>query len=112
MDPDMVADRTLRLEGLVDARSTAQVRSALYALLDAGSGDVYVDLSAVEAVDVVALRVFAAADRVARRAGGRVVLSGCPPLVRRLLNVSHLRRVLRIIDSAPGVPLQEPAPGV
>lgn len=104
MDPGTIRDRTLRLEGMVDVRTTAEVRAALYALLEAFRGDVYVDLSAVEAVDVTALKVFAAADRVARRAGSRVVLTGCPPLVRRLLHVSHLRRLLRTAERVPGTP--------
>ena len=112
MDSSTVQERTLRLEGLVDARSTAEVRSALYALLDAVRGDVYVDLSAVDAVDVTALKVFAAADRVARRAGRSVVLIGCPPLVRRLLHVSHLRRLLRTATWVPHAPEEGPAPGV
>ncbi len=108
MDFSVVPGRTLRLEGLVDARSTAEVRTALYALLDSGPGDVYVDLSAVEAVDVTALKMFAAADRVARRSGGRVVLSGCTPPVRRLLHVSPLRRLLRTIERAPFGPQKKP----
>jgi anti-anti-sigma factor len=112
MDSSVVRDRTLRLEGLVDVRSTAEVRAALYALLDTVRGDVYVDLSAVEAVDITALRVFAVADQVARRAGSRVVLIGCQPMVRRLLRISHLSRLLRTANWTGGVPEQGAAPEV
>jgi anti-anti-sigma factor len=84
---------TLVLAGDFDARSTFQVRTALYDLL-AAHDDVVVDLSAVEAVDLIALKVLAAASRRSVQAGRRLTLRGCGPAVRRILHVSRLARVV------------------
>jgi anti-anti-sigma factor len=88
--------RTVVLSGDVDVRSTDEVRRAVYAALAGRQGDVVVDLSDVENVDLTALRVLAVATREASRQGQHLVLRGCGPGVRRLLHLSHLIRVLEV----------------
>jgi anti-anti-sigma factor len=85
----------LVLEGDFDARSTFQVRNALYDLLSSFD-DVVVDLSAVGAVDVTALKVLAAASRRTAAEGRHLTLRGCCPAVRRMLHLSRLARVVEV----------------
>lgn len=85
----------LVLQGDFDARSTWEVRDALYDLLEGHERDVVVDLTDVVCADVTALRVLAAATRYAYREGHRVRLRGATPAVRRLL---HLSRLIRVVE--------------
>ncbi len=95
MDATTTHDGTLMLTGRFDGRSTALVRDLLYARIDEG-GDVVVDLSGVDSVDVTALRLLAAAGALLERDGRSLVLRGCAPAVRRLLAVSRLRTRLQV----------------
>ena len=93
---DIVSDgSTLVLSGSFDARSTFQVRTAIYEHLNAHDRDVVIDLSDVEFVDVTALKVLAVATRQASRSGQQLTLRGCNGAVRRLL---HMTRLIRVVD--------------
>lgn len=87
---------TLGLTGSLDVRCTAELRAAVYELLEEQVGDVRVDISRVESVDLTTLKMLAVANRVAERQGRRVVLAGGSPGVRRLLHLSHLRWMLPV----------------
>jgi anti-anti-sigma factor len=93
---------TLRVSGQVDVRTIAELREALYAHLEEHPGDPVLDLSGVESVDLAALRMIAVASRVAVRQGRRLLVTGCPPMVRRLLHLSHLRALVAVEDGAGG----------
>jgi anti-anti-sigma factor len=87
---------TLVLSGDFDARSTMQVRAAIYGHLAAqGEGDVHIDLTDVRLVDLIALKVLAVATREASRSGQHLTLRGCGPGPRRLL---HLSRLIRVVE--------------
>jgi anti-anti-sigma factor len=87
---------TLVLTGSLDVRCTAELRAAVYHLLDERVGDIRVEISRVESVDLTTLKMLAVANRVAEREGRRVVLSGGTPGVRRLLHLSHLRAMIPV----------------
>jgi anti-anti-sigma factor len=87
---------TLVLSGSLDVRCTAELRTAVYALLERCDGDVFVDVSQVESVDMTTLKMLAVANRAAERGGHRVVLRGGSPGLRRLLHLSHLRWMLPV----------------
>jgi anti-anti-sigma factor len=87
---------TLVLAGHFDVRSTWEVRTAIYELLGSHDGDVVVDLTGVDAVDLTALKVLAVATREAGRDGHHLVLRGCSGAVRRLLHLSHLMRMVEV----------------
>jgi anti-anti-sigma factor len=80
----------------LDVRSVAEVRDALHAAIDAGDGDLVVDVSGVELVDAAGLGVLVGADRRARRAGRRVVLLDAGPRLRLILRATRLHRVLSL----------------
>ena len=86
----------IALEGRLDARSVADVRAALWAAIDAGTGDLVVDVSGLETVDATGLGMLLGADRRAKLAGRRVVFRDAAPRVLRLLRATRLNRVLTL----------------
>ncbi len=89
----------LVLAGDFDVRCTREVRAAIYEHLR-GYGDVVIDMTDVDTIDLTALRVLAVATRNAKRAGHHLVLRGCGPAVRRLLHLSHLIRRVEVERTA------------
>ncbi len=90
------SENTLELTGSLDVRRTAELRVAVYRLLEEHSGDVRVGLSRVESIDLTTLKMLAVANRVAGRQGRRVILTGGSPALLRLLHLSHLRWMLPV----------------
>jgi anti-anti-sigma factor len=87
---------TLFLAGRFDGRSTSTVRDALYRHIEAQGGDVVVDLSEVESIDVTALKVLAAATKYMERANRQLMLRGCSPSLRRVIAFTRLRRLVQV----------------
>ena len=86
----------LAVYGRLDGQAAADVREALHAAIDAGSGDLVVDLSGVELVDATGLGVLVGAHRRAADAGRRVVLREAQPRLMRILRLTRLHRVLTL----------------
>src|SRR6185312_16470701 len=95
------------ITGHLDVTTAADLRAELVALLErdadphADTGartDLIVDLSAVDAVDMVGVGLLVGVHRQAQRHGRRLVLTGVPPRVMRLLTATRLRRVLAVRD--------------
>jgi anti-anti-sigma factor len=91
-----INEDTLELTGSLDVRCTAELRTALYGLIESRQGDVHVDIARVESIDMTTLKMLAVANRFAERQGRRVVLRGGTPGVRRLLHLSHLRWMIPV----------------
>jgi anti-anti-sigma factor len=86
---------TIHLSGDFDVRSTWEVRTAIYELLEGHDADVVVDLTDVSAIDMTALKVLAVATR-----GHHLTLRGCGPSVRRMLHLSRLSRFVEVERAA------------
>jgi anti-anti-sigma factor len=84
------------LSGQLNSRTAADVRVALHAAIDAGSGDLIVDLREVDLVDSTGLGLLVAAHRRAGRCSRRLVLRCVPPSLNRLLLLTRLDRILAI----------------
>ena len=91
---------TLVLHGDFDVRSTFMVRNAIYERLDGYRCDVIVDMTAVDAIDVTALRVLAVATRRATRSGHHLTLRNCGPSVRRMMHLSRLAHSFEVERAA------------
>jgi anti-anti-sigma factor len=97
----VASGREIALDGRLDVRSVSDVRAALYAAIDAGTGDLVVDVSGVETIDATGLGMLLGADRRAKLAGRRVVLRDAGPRVIRLLRATRLHRVLTVDEPVP-----------
>ena len=89
-----VPGQRLSLDGRLDVHNAADVRLALVDAVSAGSGDLLVDLSEVEALDATGLGVLVGAHRRADRAGRTLVLTDCSLPVARVLFLTRLEKVL------------------
>ena len=97
---EIEAGQVLALRGRLDVAVAPDVRLALAAAMTAGSGELVLDLSGLEAVDATGLGVLVGAHRHAGREGRVLVLRDVGPTVARLLFVSRLDRVLRTSRTA------------
>jgi anti-sigma B factor antagonist len=84
----------------LDVRSVGEFRTHLTAVQDAAIGDVVVDMSALEVIDLAGLGMLAAAHVRSERSGHRLVLRNCSKELRRLLAVTRLNRVLHVERTA------------
>jgi anti-sigma B factor antagonist len=90
---------TFHVVGPLDVTTAATARADLTELLAAeGSSDLVIDLEHVGALDTVGLGLLVGIHRQAQRRGRRLVLTGVPPRVMRVLAITRLRRVLTIED--------------
>lgn len=85
---------SIALSGRLDVHVAADVRNALAEAVDAGQGELVLDLTEVEAVDATGLGVLVGAHRRAQRAGRTLVLEQVPVSVGRLLLITRLDKVL------------------
>lgn len=91
LDVDVITPGArLRLAGRLDTRSAPAVRAALHGAVDAGSGELVLDLGALEIWDGTGLGVLVGAARRAQRAQRRLVLTAVRPRELRLLRVARV----------------------
>ncbi len=93
--------RLVVLTGRLDVSSVADVRLVLHAAVDDGTGDLFLDASAVEAIDASGLGVLVGAHRRAGRAGRRLVVAAGSTPVLRMLHLTKLDRVLCLSAAVP-----------
>lgn len=86
----------LAVGGRLDVRSAADARTVLHSAVDAGRGDLVLDLTELDSWDATGLGVIMEAHRRAGRANRRLVLRGVPPQMERLLVATRLHRILTI----------------
>ncbi|MDT0319739.1 STAS domain-containing protein [Streptomyces millisiae] len=86
----------LVVAGRLDVRSAADARTALHRAVDAGDGDLVLDLAGLDSWDATGLGVIMGTHRRAGRCGRRLVLHDVPPRMRRVLVATRLHRVLTI----------------
>ncbi|NAZ86728.1 STAS domain-containing protein [Kineococcus sp. T90] len=90
--------RLVRLSGRLDVHTVPEVRTALHAAVDRGSGPLVVSVEGVVLADATALGVLVGAHRRAQRAGRELVLRDVPLPALRLVRVTRLHRVLHVED--------------
>jgi anti-anti-sigma factor len=98
MQTTVTFGQRVALAGRVDAVAAAGIRSVLHAAVLDGTGELTVDMSAVEALDAVGLGVLMGTHRLAAANGRSLVLTGCQPRISRLLRAIRLHRVLQLTE--------------
>lgn len=93
----------VHVHGRLDVHTVPDVRQALHAAVDAGTGDLVVHVDDIVVADATGLGVFVGAHRRAQRTGRNLVLTGVPLPALRLLRVTRLHRVLQVEDEGPSV---------
>jgi anti-sigma B factor antagonist len=89
------------LEGALNARRVPDVRIPLHRAVDEAHGDLVVDLSEVDRIDVTGIGLLVDAHRRASRLGHRLLLRNVPPNVARMLAVTRLNRILHFESPRP-----------
>ena|ERR671914_536225 len=84
------------LVGRLDSATVGDVRRRLHAAVADGSGDLVVDLSGVETIDVTGLGVLVGAYRKAARRGRGLRLRAVPANVMQILISTRLYRTLPV----------------
>jgi anti-sigma B factor antagonist len=82
------------LSGRLDARNTPVARALLHELVLSGDGDLLLHVRDLRIWDASGLGVLVGANRRARQAGRRLVLTDVPPRELRLLRATRLARLL------------------
>lgn len=95
--------------GRLDVRNAADARTVLHSALDAGRGDLVLDLTELDSWDATGLGVIMGAHRRAGRTGRRLVLRGVPDRMQRVLVATRLHRILAI-EGEPAQGAPEPGP--
>jgi anti-anti-sigma factor len=96
----VAAGYELALPGRLDVRTASEMRDALHTAIDAGAGDLIVDVSGVDLVDATGLGVLLGAHRRAARAERRFVLRDASPRLVRILRLARLHRVFALEPAA------------
>jgi anti-anti-sigma factor len=96
----------LRLEGELDVCSTDYLRRAVSDALDREPKTVVADLSALGFADCAGLSVLAWAHEIQAAHGRELIITGCQPVVRRLLSLTGFDTYLHVSDgpAAAGAP--------
>lgn len=88
--------QVVRVAERLDASTAAEVRPKLHGALERGSGNLILDLSQVEVIDVTGLGLLVGLHSRAIRFDRRLLLRDVPPRVMRVLAVTRLHRVLSV----------------
>ncbi|MDM4718782.1 STAS domain-containing protein [Micromonospora sp. WMMA1363] len=98
---DRVVD--VRAVGEVDIATVGVLRSALWAV--PARSVLRLDLSGVSVLSAVGVRALVAAHLRLRSGGGELVLVRPDPVVARVLRVTGLLRVVRVVAADPAAPV-------
>ena len=93
-------ERLFSLAGRLDAASAPALQAALEEALADGETRLLVELSAIEFLDSTGLGILVGGLKAARKAGGDLRLVSPSPPVARLLRLTTLDRVFRVLESA------------
>jgi anti-anti-sigma factor len=86
----------LRISGRLDGHSASTARAVLQTAIDDGVGDLVVRVPDLEIWDASGLGVLVGAQRRARQAGRRIVLTDVSARQQRLLRATRLHRMLGV----------------
>jgi anti-anti-sigma factor len=86
----------VRLDGELDLGTADQLTGLVDERVRAGCRSLVLDLAGLALCDARGLAAFLAADRALADAGGELTMTGLPPFVRELLEITELGTVFRL----------------
>jgi len=92
----------LRLEGRLDAAAAPELQQRVQETLAGRGMDLAIDLSKVSFIDSTGLGTLVSGLKAARRAEGDLRLVAPSPQVQKLLRLTTLDRVFRVVDTLEG----------
>lgn len=90
----------IKVRGDVDIYTAPQLRETIHKVVDSGKSEVIVDLEGVDFIDSTGLGVLIGGLRRAREKGGELVIASPSDRVRRILEITDLRRIFRIFKTS------------
>lgn len=87
------------LVGRLDSVTVGNVETPLTAAVAATGRNAVLDLTGLEFLSSLGIRLLLSAARVVTRRGGKVVLFGAQPMVREVLSAMALDEVLPLVDT-------------
>jgi anti-sigma B factor antagonist len=87
---------SVAIHGRITLENSGEMRTALRNALRSKPAALSVDLSAVTYIDTSGLATLVEADRIARKQGSRLILSGIHDQPRYLLEITHLDRLFEM----------------
>ena len=96
MGSSTATSNVVKLGPHLDVRNVGPARSALDGAVENATGDVVVDMEAVESIDAAGRGRITAMHLRCERSGQRLVLRNCPSEIRRVLAVTRLNRILHL----------------
>jgi anti-sigma B factor antagonist len=91
----------MRLEGELDVGNADQLRQAISHALDPAPKTLVADLSALGFADCAGLSVLAWAHKIQAGQDRELIITGCQPMVRRLLSLTGFDMYLHVSDEPP-----------
>lgn len=91
---------SVAIVGSIDALTADEVSDYLHGRVDAGDTCLVADLSEVDYISSVGLRVFLRVVKTVRRQQGDFRLAGARPPVKRMLDMSGFTSILKFFDDA------------
>jgi anti-anti-sigma factor len=88
----------IRLEGELDVSSSDHLRQAILDALDRAPKTLIADLSALDFADCAGLSVLVWAHNIQARQGRELIITGCQPIIRRVLSLTGLNTYLHVSD--------------
>ncbi len=96
MTLEQAASDLVKIGSHLDVRNVGEMRSLLTAAQESATGDLVLDMSALQVIDAAGLGLLTAAHVRGERTGHRLVLRNCSKELRRVLAVTRLNRVLHL----------------
>jgi anti-sigma B factor antagonist len=86
----------LFLTGELDAVTCVHVREIVAGLINDGRRVLVLDLSGVQRIYAAGMSVLLELQRVANKAGGRLICCGARPFIREILRITAIDRILHL----------------
>jgi anti-anti-sigma factor len=86
-------------EGRIDTLSSKVIQDELLSCIEQGSMQIIIDLSKIDYISSMGLRVFIVAQKLLKPKKGELVISNIKPLLRQVFDISGFTALFSFFDS-------------